>query len=162
MLKESALFVVPLYYTLNAKKFFDARLAERTMALALPALAVLFAIRTSLPAPAPYFEMLKAAGLPRLAQPSFEMLYAWTVGTFGVVPTLAPLLAIRRNLIPFFRFLPFLLLLYSQPLFAGDTSRLLALAFPAVIVLALNGFAWVRDGMIALWTRDDQSSARTS
>jgi len=106
--------------------------------------------------------MLKAIGLPRLAQPSFEMLYAWTVGTFGFVPTLAPLLAIRRNLVPFFRFLPFLLLVYSQPLFAGDTSRLLVLAFPAVIVLALNGFAWVRGIAVALWARKSQSSPRTS
>ena len=63
-LKEVALFVVPLFYTLNAEKFFDARLAERTMALALPALAILFAIRTSLPAPASYFEMLKASACP--------------------------------------------------------------------------------------------------
>jgi hypothetical protein len=161
-LKESALFVVPLYYTLNAEKFFDARLAGRTMALALPAVAVLVAIRTSLPAEVSYFELLKVFGLPRLAQPSFETLYKWTVGPFGLVPILASLLAIRRNLVAFLRFLPFLLLVYSQPFFASDTSRLLVLAFPAVIVLALNGFASVRDAALAWWTRDGQSSPRAS
>jgi len=159
---ESVLFVIPLYYSLNAKKPVDPRLALRAVLLALPALAVFAALRSLIPMQnddIAYMSTLPEAlrqaqlgstsydlgslwneiGLQRLRSLSPQMPMLYTVGTFGVVAAMLPLFAVRRNLPLFVRFLPFLLLVYAQLLIATNEMRLLVMAFPAVIILALNG-----------------------
>jgi len=81
---------------------------------------------------------------------AFGEYYLWT---FGLVGGLLPLLSLaskegRRMAV---RLLPFVLLVYSQLLFAQDTERLLVFAFPAVAILLALGLkvlakvAWVRE-----------------
>ena len=160
--KESVLFVVPLYYTLIAKKAFDMRLLLRTIGLALPAIGIFIAIRLLIPMKNEdyfYLSTLPEAlqqvqlgrstfdlgwlwreiGLERLKSISPESLLQYTVGTFGVVAGLMPLFAIKKNLGLLARFSPFMILVYAQIMFATNDTRLLALGFPVVILMALNG-----------------------
>jgi hypothetical protein len=162
LFKESVLFVIPLYYTLQAQKAIDLRLLLRTVLLALPAVAVFIAVRSLIPMKNEdyfYLSTLPEAlqqvqlgrstfnlgwlwreiGLERLKSISPESLLHYTVGTFGVVAGLMPLFAIRKNLGLLARFSPFLLLVYAQIMFATNDTRLLALGFPVVVLMALNG-----------------------
>ena len=167
--KESVIFVAPLYYSLNAKKVIDFRLAGRNLLMVLPAVGVLLAIRWTIPQLGSdsaylntlpdelkviqpglglnysYLEWAKANGLARLQHLSFSDLHTYTIGTFGAAVTILPLFAVRQALPLFFRFLPFLLLVYSQLIFAGNTERLLVLGFPAVILFALKGIDTVSE-----------------
>lgn len=139
--KENALFVVPLFYTLRAEKLFDRRLAARALLLALPAIMVVVALRLGLPPSSRYSLTARLEEFIALRSQQFNQnrFLNWTTGTFGVAPLLLPLFAPRRSAELFLRFLPFLLLVYLQLLLARDTSRLLVLGFPAIILLALTG-----------------------
>lgn len=160
--KESVLFVVPLYYALKTDRALDPRLLLRAVILALPAIGVFFAIRYFIPMKNDdyfYLSTLPEAlhqvqlgrstfdlawlwreiGLERLKNISPESLLHYTVGTFGVVAALMPLFAIRTNLKLFARFLPFIILVYAQILFATNDTRLLAIGFPVIILMTLNG-----------------------
>jgi hypothetical protein len=161
--KESMMFVAPLYYTFNARRLIDLKLIPRTVLLALPALLVLFTIRTAIPQKGTdpqyvnslpeqaaviqiglgskydYWEFAKSTLKLRLDNLSKDTPYAYTVGTFGAAIMLLPLFAVRRNLPLLVKFLPFLALAYAQTIFANNTERLIVLGFPAMIILALNG-----------------------
>jgi hypothetical protein len=162
LFKESVLFVAPLYYALKTQKLFSPGILLRAIALALPAVGVLVAIRMLIPMKNDdyfYLSTLPQAlqqvqlgsssydlgwlwheiGLERLKSLSPGSLMNYTVGSFGVVAGLLPLFAIRRNLGLIARFLPFLILVYLQILFATNENRLLATGFPAVILMSLNG-----------------------
>jgi hypothetical protein len=160
--KESVLFVVPLYYTLNAEKPLDHRLALRTLLLALPSALVFIALRSfipmrnediayigSLPVTLTQVQLGSSTydlgrlwneiGVPRLQSVSVDALLGYTVGTFGVVAATLPLFSVRRNISIFIRFLPFLLLVFAQVLFATNVERLLVFGFPAIIIMGLTG-----------------------
>jgi hypothetical protein len=162
LFKESVLFVAPLYYTLKTKEVIDLRLLFRTVMLALPAIGVFFAIRLLIPMRNDdlfYLSTLPEAlqqvqlgrssydlawlwreiGLERLKAISPESLLHYSVGTFGVVAALMPLFAIRRNVRLLVRFLPYMILVYAQILIATNDTRLLAVGFPVIILMALNG-----------------------
>lgn len=175
--KEAVIFVVPLYYTLQAKRPFDARLAIRTAAVALPAVAVLVALRLAIPArnddleyvatltpqlqtfrdfiPSyDYYVLLRDIGYhQRLQDYSLETWLLYTSGTWSVpVLALAVIGAIRRPLLAL-RLSPFLVLVYAQILFALNIERLLVLGFPVMIWLALEGVRHLCDriGVAAAW-----------
>jgi hypothetical protein len=158
------LFVAPLYYTLNVRRVFDSRLLWRAAVLALPAVTTLIAIRLLIPAwnddpdyiatlsiqlwnvqdGSPiyhYVDEFRAEGLPRFQSLDRQTVASYTFYSFGPALVLLPLLALRENLPLILRFSPFLLLVATPMLFAQDTERFLVLAFPAVILMALNGMA---------------------
>ncbi len=145
--KESVLFVAPLYYTLNARRVFDPRLLGRSLLLTLPAVLVLVALRIGIPTTTEYsyMERLRRIGGERIEDLSWKALRLYTSNTFGVLLLLLPFLDPKRNLLVLIRFLPFLLLVYSQILLATNTERLLVLGFPALIIMALNGLAVLSD-----------------
>jgi hypothetical protein len=147
---------------LNAEKPLDPRPALRMAFFALPAVAVFVALRSLIPMrndDVAYLSTLpqtlhqvqlgsstydlgwlwREIGLQRLRSISPSSLLLYSVGTFGVVAATLPLFAVRRNISLFVRFLPFLILVYTQVFFATNVTRLLVFAFPAVIILALNG-----------------------
>jgi len=162
LFKESVIIVAPLYYTLRADRLLDFRLLLRAIILSLPAVAVFVAIRLLIPMKNEDFFYLstlpealqqvqlgrstfdlgwlwREIGLERLKSLSPESLLHYTVGTFGAVAALMPLFAVKKNLRLLTRFLPYLILVYAQILFATNDTRLLAIGFPAVIIMALNG-----------------------
>lgn len=164
--KESVIFAAPLYYTFNARKLIDGKLAIRMLLLVAPAVSVLISLRLGIPkmnndvaylstlpeklrivqegtSSYDYLALLREIGLERVKMLSLSTLGDYTVGTFGVVLMSLPFFSVKRNIELFLRFIPFLALVGSQLLFAVGTNRLLALAFPAIIMMALNGLVTV-------------------
>jgi hypothetical protein len=156
--KEQVLLAAPLWYTFGADRLVDRRLLLRTAALALPAAGLLVALRAAIPAgnddpaylaqlglplnawdvlPQDPRVLLSLFGPPRLPTYPFAAI-DWTIGAFGTLGLLA-LAAPRANARVALRWSPFLALVYAQPLMASNTKRLVALAFPVAIVMALNG-----------------------
>jgi hypothetical protein len=160
--KESVIFVVPLVYTLRAARWWDRGPALRAALLVLPALVSLVVIRLAIPAwnddPAyvaslperlwlvqlgsadyGYAQSLREIGIPRLTRPTLDALASYTLRPFTVGVTVLACVGALRGRVLLVRLLPFLTLVYLQILFAGDVERLLVLAFPAVLLLALVG-----------------------
>src|SRR5215213_7150475 len=154
--KEAGIFALALFYGLRATGPLDFRVMGRTVLVGLPALLVLFGLRLGIPAEEPYYYswLLMDVVPKRLEEMTFpEAFGEYYLWTFGLVGGLLPLLSLaskegRRMAV---RLLPFVLLVYSQLLFAQDTERLLVFAFPAVAILLALGLkvlakvAWVRE-----------------
>ena len=169
LVKESIIFAYPLYYTLNTGRWLDKRLLARAVLVVLPSLAVLLTIRRVIPAwnddPSylatlpltlrlvrqwdgtggfysstfDYGWMLREVGLPQLGSLGLPGLVEWTLGTYGVAISLLACLDWRRNGRLLLRCLPMLAMVYAQALFVTVQPRTLVVAFPLLIVLALNG-----------------------
>ncbi|MDP9341800.1 MAG: hypothetical protein M3Q23_06785 [Actinomycetota bacterium] len=162
--KESVIFVAPLYYSLNARRAWDGRLAVRTLGLTLPAVAALVGVHVAIP------EMngdpAYVRSLPRLIQdntiPSYTYgsvlhhavttrLHHWpstlvkSISAFGLLVPILVVTGLRRYRRLALRMLPFVVLAYVQLLFALNTERLLVLAFPALIPLAVGGMRTLMD-----------------
>ena len=160
MAKESIFLVLALYYGLRSSRVFDVQVAKRAALVALPAVAVLVALRLGIDArngDAFYLRSFPDAiwlNVKRLPSYTFWPVLSETVSAraAALVPTVSRALsafgllvgglavvgaATKRQLA--LRFTPFLMLVFAQLLFAGDTQRLVVFAFPAVIVLALAG-----------------------
>ena len=163
LVKEAVFFVVPLYYTLHAKRPIEPRLALTTALVALPAILALLVLRLAIPARnedlvyvatlAPhlqsfrefipsysYYELLRDIGYHhRLHDYQLDTWLLYTTGTWTVpVLTFAVIGALRTPVLAL-RLSPFLVLVYAQLLFAVNIERLLVLGFPAVLWLAVEG-----------------------
>ncbi len=162
LVKESALFVAPLYATLAPLAQKRAGIISRRLALGLPAVVVWLSIRTAIPAQNAdetyvasltanlraaddvalsydYLQRARVITARRLHDLGWPAFHACTTEAFGIAPCLLSLLAIRRNLTLLGRLWPFVVMVYAQMIFATDTQRLIVLAFPAVLLMAGNG-----------------------
>lgn len=159
-IKESVLLVAPMVLVLPSNRHRGALLHR--IAAVLPALAVLAALHIGIPAwnddpaysrtlpselrqvdtNAPGYGLLRQIrriGPLRWADRSLSAVHAYSVGTFGALSLILPWFDARRNVRRLLCFLPFLALVYAQLFFATDTQRLLVVASPVVLVLALHG-----------------------
>jgi hypothetical protein len=164
MVKESVLFVAPLHYTLLARRLVDWRLGMKTVLAALPAIGVLLTIHILIPMqnhdpeyvaqlPRQLSQvqlgthvydirwMFASIGVPRIQSVTPQDLWAATVGVFGLIPIALALFSPRRSANLTLRWAPFLLMVFMQLLFATNAQRLLALAFPFVLLAAVGGAA---------------------
>ncbi len=165
LLKESVLFAGPLLLTVPCLGPSRRRQLLKGAAAVAPAAALLLAMRFAVPArnndPAymmglpqhltevdegrtsyDYVEQLQRVSGNRwrdLNCRTLESVHSYTVGSFGVLPLCLALAAPRRNARLLWRASPFLLLVYMQLLVATDTQRLLVLAMPIVVLMAVNG-----------------------
>ena len=162
LFKESVLFVAPLYYSLNTDRPWNPRLALRTVELAIPAMLVLVTLRALIPMrnddPAYIVQLPELLsqvqlgtsaygaawswhniGLPRLRALSLQDIFSATVGVFGLVAVVLPLLSFRRSLSLLVRWFPFLFFVGLQVFFATNAQRLLATGFPVVLLASLGG-----------------------
>jgi hypothetical protein len=167
LVKESVLFVTPLFATIAPSASNGAGVVARRLALVLPAVAVWLVVRAAIPAyngdgayvaslPAnvraaddaitsySYLERARAIGARRLHQFNGSTLHAASTEPFGMAPCLLGLVAWRRNLALLARMWPFVLMVYAQLFFATDTQRLVMLAFPVVLLMACNGLEELR------------------
>jgi hypothetical protein len=141
VVKESALFLVPLFYGLRARRVWDARVAWRSVLLALPAVAAFLLLRLVLPQDGSY----TWAGAAReawayhasLSLP--QILARLTIGPLGILAPLAVLGAWRERTLAL-RLLPFLAAVYVQVIFARNIERMVILAVPPLILAALAAF----------------------
>jgi hypothetical protein len=145
--KESALFILPLVYTLRARRPLDRGAALRAAAVAVLPVLAFIAVRLSIPSldqPGP-LELFRSIGIPRLTEGLAGFIRGGTVGTWGVLIPALVLLSGRKGAGMLLRALPFLVLVYMQPLFAGNVDRLLVLAFPAVLPVSIAGLRSARE-----------------
>ncbi len=161
LVKESCLFVLPLFYSLNAVKIIDWKCAKKTIAVSLPAIFVTVFIRilipswnsnplytTSLPANIAFGWSITDGAYDYL-QIARELVI-WRINNFNVqfwdytllpsigITVILPFFYLRKNAILALRFSPYILAVFSQVIFARDSSRLLMLVFPAAIILSIN------------------------
>jgi hypothetical protein len=161
MAKESVIFVAPLLYTLQARRRWDPSLAARTLAATVPAVAVLVALHLGIDEmndktyPPAIEAVIRAGGIRHYTYDSvlhdtvlrrYHSLGRTLVGAVGAFGLLVPVLSLvglrsRRARSFALRVLPFLVLDYVQLLFAYNTERLLVLAAPVLISLAVWGLA---------------------
>lgn len=162
--KESVIFTLALYYGFRAERPIDPRVALQTLIVGLPAAAVLVGVRLAIPArngieayvatlPGPIRQNARTL-------PSYDVVGVlrhtvegrdWfdttvrTVSAFGVTVGLLALLGVATARRLAVRAAPYLALVLVQLLFAMNTQRLVVLAFPVVILLALEGIRWLTD-----------------
>ena len=161
--KEQVLIAGPLWYGLSTGRLFDGRRFAEMVAVALPALVLLIAVRIVLPAANTDSAHVAQLGLTlnvydqlppdpqvlfqkfgTLRLPTYRVLaQEWTLNAFGVLPLLG-LAALRRSAVTLARWSPFLALVYAQPLLASNTTRLIVLAFPVTVILAVDGLAAIQ------------------
>lgn len=180
LLKESVLFVVPLLYTLNARKFFDKISFQRTLIYCIPAVIILLTVRMLLPAKNSDSDYVRSlpelvsnihqidqraeveAGIVsksividpvrydykymfetmlqyRIDNFSFVQFREMTVRTFGWFTMISVVWNLKKNISLFVRVAPLFVLSYIQIFFAFNTNRLIIIAFPALILLSMNG-----------------------
>ena len=168
--KESVIFVVPLFYTLNTQKALDRRLLLATGLTAAPAVLLLLVLRLAIPAqngdsaylaslPAAisrfpelylhydYLALLRDIGYrQRVLDANGASLLEATIRPYGPVLLAWCVVSLRQHWRCALRVSPFVLLVYVQLLFATDTERLLVLAAPALCCLAMSGMEDLADG----------------
>jgi hypothetical protein len=161
--KESILILVPLYYTLGAKRAIDVRLLARTALVAAPAVGMTMLLRFSIEAqndvasyvatlPAnflndgdrlPYrpLALLQTIGLDRIRQFSWKSFLQMTTASYGIAPLVLPFFAPREALRLLARWWPLLLFAYAQIFVAYNVERLVVLAFPLLILMSTSALA---------------------
>lgn len=160
--KETVIFVLPLYYSLNAVRLFDWPRLRRTLLFAVPPSIILILLRLTIPAlngdPAylatlptimtlnPIYEqvpysfayMLQTIGVERFQElTAYNVGYRYLLFPLGVAPLALPLLALRQIAPVLLRYSPYLILVYAQLLIAANTERLVSLAFPPLIIMSV-------------------------
>jgi hypothetical protein len=172
--KESVLFVAPLVYTLNARRLFDRRWLLKAALAAIPALVVAGGIRIAIPQdngnaayiatmppvisrfPELFGEYSYSERLDSIAREQRWGDRQWSdwdryfTDPFGVLLLALAVAGAAHKPLLAAKLAPFLVLVYSQLLFATDTQRLLVLAFPALAWLAMEGVDDLRVGPAAL------------
>jgi len=140
--KENVFFAAPLYYMFQAQKRFDIPKLMRWLYLVLPSIVILIALRVFIPQENELYNirnLFQTIGMDRIEHFSWDSLSSYTIGTFGLILSLIPFFSIKRNVDYLVRFLPFIALTYLSLLFAVNTGRVIVSAFPAVIVMGVEG-----------------------
>lgn len=149
--KEVALFLAPVYSLFVIRNYGLSRASILKIILVIaPATLAFFALRISIPAYNEYDPLALAViviqrrYIDRGLEGIFRQIFAYTIGTWGVLFALClvEFKAKARWLVQRKEWLVFLLLVYAQMLFTGNTERLLVYAFPVVIPLALQSLAF--------------------
>jgi len=145
--KESALFLIPAVYSVKARSLFDRRAALCTLSVAALPVAAFVVVRMAVPAlpQASPLELFRTFGLARLGGGLAALIRGGTVGTWGILIPVLLVMSGRRGAGILLRALPFIVLVYAQPLFAGNIDRLLVLAFLAFIPAAVEGLGRVTE-----------------
>jgi len=142
--KESMLFALPLVYGIRARKVIDMKVLAQTILMGLVPLSAYLIVRLNITASYHPVELLATIGRERLYSGLGALLRGGTVGTWGVELLILGVLSGREGWRWMLRVLPFLIVVYTQPLFAINVDRLLVLGFPAVIPWAMMGWKYLR------------------
>ncbi|MCX8056054.1 MAG: hypothetical protein N3F03_00405 [Ignavibacteria bacterium] len=161
--KESVLFVIPLYYSLQAKKIFEFDLIKKTLIVSILPILIFVLIRIFIPAynsdenylqTIPYhlrlvqYEsseynlqyLISEVALKKIKEFDLYLVYRNTIYTFLVHFLL---LFVGVNLIKewLIKFSPFILLSYLQIFFAANEERLVSIAFLPIILSSIKGLS---------------------
>lgn len=159
--KETVLFVLPLYYTFNATRFFDIKILKKTIIISILPLIIFIAVRILIPplnddlnylnSIAPQLRIVQfdestynlkylihKIGLKRLNEFSLSFLYRITIYSF-LIHFIFAFIGLFNAGMMFLKFLPFIILSYLQIFFAINEERLVVAAFIPIIVLSIIG-----------------------
>lgn len=141
--KESIIFLIPLYYTLNTNQLFDFKLAFRTVLLAFPSIIIFILLRLAIPLSNDtwynFANLWEMHGITRFQYISFDRIMNYTIGTFSTSLVILPFFSIKKNLNTFLRFSSLIFGAYFAIFFAQNSQRVIIAAFPAILIMALNG-----------------------
>jgi len=88
--------------------------------------------------PYSFVSMLRTIGTERLQELTlYNVGLRYLLFPLSLAPVALPLLAIKQVAIVLLRYSPYLILVYAQLMIAKNTERLVALAFPALIVMSV-------------------------
>lgn len=152
--KESALFLLPLTYTIKARRLLDRRALMYAAAVSLAPVALFILVKGMIPASEAYspLALFSRFGAARLSTDLAGIIRGGTLGTWGVLVLLLMLFGIGKSADLALRCLPFIVLVYLQPLFAENVDRLLVYGFIMVIPIAVEGFRQLsRKAGLAPW-----------
>ncbi|MCK9995004.1 MAG: hypothetical protein KAH56_01855 [Candidatus Krumholzibacteria bacterium] len=143
--KESMIFILPLYYGYQARKFLDWRVAGTTLLIGLIPLGLILTMRIIISSPNQIepLELFRQIGIPRLTKNLKWTILGGTVGTWGILIFILALLGLRHQRGLGRAAIFFLPVVYIQPLFAINRDRLLVFGFILVIPLAVAGMRWI-------------------
>jgi hypothetical protein len=139
--KESTLCLIPLSYSLRARRVVDPPAMLRGLAIAIIPMAVFFVVRWVIPGEFNVVAFLWKMGSKRLEGGMLGLLRAGTLGTWGVALLMLLPFSGRQGRDLAVRSIPFLVLVYAQPFF----DRLLVLGFLAVVPIGVMGLRRVRE-----------------
>jgi len=175
MVKESAILIVLLIYSIRARATVDVSAIVKYTLVCIPALLVLILIRILIPAfnddpaylatlptalthvqrgSAEYapFELARTIGYERLTSFSVSALRSYTIEPFGLLALCLIAVRIDRSVRWLPRLMPYALAITAQMFVATDAERVLALAFPAVILLGLRSIdAIIEQSRLSAW-----------
>jgi hypothetical protein len=152
--KESALFLLPLTYTLKARRLVDRRALGYALAMSIAPVALYTLVRIAVPASTAYspLALLRQFGAERLPGDLAGIIRGGTLGTWGVLVLALLLFGLKKRVDFALRGLPFLVLVYMQPLFAANVDRLLVYGFIIVIPIAVTGLEQLaRSARLSPW-----------
>jgi hypothetical protein len=170
--RESVLVLAPLFYTFRARRRWDRRAAVESVALVIPALLVLVGLRLAISAlnsdPGyvatlpPEIQSVVHSTVPNYNLPDViqrnvsvrldylgtlhgVMVTAWTLSfsIYGFPVTLLAIVGILANRRLFERIGLMLVVPFAQLFLATNNERLFVVGFPAAIVMAVTGTAYL-------------------
>lgn len=160
--KESVLFIIPLYYTFNTNQIIDKKLLFQTFVFLIIGLSILLIlVRVLIPPLNQNIEyvsrlplhlklvqnensfysfgyLFKTIGVDRIKNLSIKFLYKISLYVFTSY-FIFMFFDIKSLLKWLVKFLPYVILVYSQLLFAVNIERLVVLAFPFILISAFAG-----------------------
>jgi len=142
MTKESVLFVAPLFYTYRATRVWDKKAIMWAATVSLTGIVTFLCLRRFISTTGDYEDystLFNSIGIFHINGFWPSNLEPYLFGSFGVALLVLPVFALVRNLNFTLKSLPFLILVYTQVLFAVNIERLVVYAIPVVIICSLNG-----------------------
>lgn len=165
MIKESALFLIPVYYSFNSTRLVDYKSILKTIVVCAPSVLVFLLIRYTIPTLNSYasytellpdnltvidpYDIISVFSFENFSNFDLKKLYTLTLGSFGVTGILS-IIGGRANLNYLKKIYPLLILAYSQLFFAVNIQRLILISFPLMIILSVNTLKIFRERNIKL------------
>ncbi|MCX6167725.1 MAG: hypothetical protein NTX65_00160 [Ignavibacteriales bacterium] len=162
LVKETILFVAPLYYTFNSERIIHLKLLSKNILLVLPSLSLLLIVRLLIPGlngDLTYIASLPP-GLQNVTynssnydfvklvlsfhiQYSFFEIIAIVISAYGFIPVLFSVLGIKKNKKIVLMYFPLIIFSLLQLFYAINIPRLLTIGFWPVLLMGVNGIKYI-------------------
>ncbi|PKL83485.1 MAG: hypothetical protein CVV24_04795 [Ignavibacteriae bacterium HGW-Ignavibacteriae-3] len=162
LVKETVLFIAPLYYTFNTEKLVSPKLILKNVFLVLPALSVFLVVRLAIPGlngnPAYIgslppelqnityntnsYDIVEFVLSFHIQYPLYKMV-AIVISAYGIIPLLFSVLGIKKNIKIFYIYFPIIIISLLQLFYAVNLPRLLAISFWPILLMGVNGIKYI-------------------
>ncbi len=152
--KETILFAIPLYYSMNAKHLWDKQTFKKFIILSLPTIVIFFLIRFLIPMQnydssylSTISNQLKVV-YDNNSEYTFRFLNYNIIsiqniknigGTFGILLLVFLFFDLKENIHLIIKYSPFLFLSFLQIFNPNNMPRLLIICFPVLLIMSIMG-----------------------